>query len=512
MRTLAAGSAALRRTPIAMLPMTVEGIVAGILVAVGAFPQGAESAISGAVFPLNVYFDLKQSLAFSSSWPAFVAAVMLSVLVRGAVVAATLWLAEGSRGGPALPWGNAVRLGFVAMVALFPAAALMYVGAALRYAPFVWLGAAAGFFPAVLFVRRVLSIDAGIGVPRGSGVPEAPQFLSYAYALCALGAAMSSLGRISPLLAAVLVACIGPVHALVFLGWREHLRAETFPGGGSLSLAVTVVALVVFVSAVFYDRVIHNPSPVATADAAGELLLLGGADSTSESGALADLDPRDVGFDRDAATLLSYAADGKRYVAADTRADLDETVERIAAAIEAAPSPRLLIGHSQAALIVDRLVARGMPAPDRSVVLAPPPPIPPPLVASPPDRDGRGRVGGDVARAFARLLDLVGLPPYDIDSPASPTNLEPVVVIDKRVSRVAIWALGDSVWLDSDWRRPGELNLVAVTDHVGVVNNRRALDAARHFLNGRAVAGDEVSWRGFAAMVLRYAFEPWRPG
>lgn len=511
MRTLAAGSAALRRTPIAMLPMTIEGIVAGILVAVGAFPQGAESAISGAIFPLNLYFDLKQSLAFAASWPAFVGVLMLSVLVRGGSLAATLWLAEGRHGGPALAWGNVVRVGALAIVALFPAAVLMYLAAALRYAPFAWLGAVAGFFPIVLFARRGLSIDAGIGTPRGTGVPESPQFLSYAYVLCGLGAAMSSLGRLSPMLAALLIACLGPVHALILLGWREHLRAETFPGGGSLSLGVTVAAVIAFSGAVFYDRVIHNPSPVATADAAGELLLLGGADSTSETGALTELDPRDVGFDRDSATLLSYA-DGQRYAAADTRRDLDDSARRVAAAVDAAPRPRLLLGHSQAALIVDRIVARGMPAPDRSVVLAPPPPVPPRLVVPPPDRDGRGRVGGDVARGGARLLDLVGLTPFDVDSPASPTNLEPVVVIDKRVSRVAIWALGDSVWLDTDWRRPGELNLVAVTDHVGVVNNRRALEAARHFLNGRSVEGDEVSWRGFAASVLRYVFEPWRPG
>jgi hypothetical protein len=74
-----------------MLPMTLEGIVAGALVLIGAFPSSAESAIAGALFPLDIYFDLKQSLAFSFSWPTFTASVLLSVLVRSGSLAATLW-------------------------------------------------------------------------------------------------------------------------------------------------------------------------------------------------------------------------------------------------------------------------------------------------------------------------------------------------------------------------------------------------------------------------------------
>ncbi len=512
MRTLAAGTRVLRRTPLAMLPMTVEGVIAAIAIAAGIFPRDAEAVAAGAVFPLNVYFDLKQSLAVSFSWSAFAATLILSSLVRSGVLATTLWLADERRVPVTLPWVRAVRLALVALAALFPAAVLMYLGVALRYGPFIWIGALAGFVPAVLINRRALALDAGTGPPRGSGVPEAPAFLGYAYVLCALGAAMSSLGRVSPLLAALFVACLGPLHALFLLGWREHLRAETYPGGGSLAAAATAFGLLLFAGAVGYDRVIRSPSPVATADAAGSLLLLGGADSTSETGALTELDPRELGFDRESAKVLSYAEDGGRYRAAATREDLGQVATRIARQIEAAPEPQLLLGHSQAALILDRIVVRGQPAPDRSVVLAPPPPVPPPVVAPPPGRWGTGAVGGDIARAGAAVLGAIGLDPYDIDAPASPTNLEPVLVIDKKVSRVAVWALGDSVWLNSDWRRPGEINVVALTDHVGVTNNERSLRAARTFLQGRGLEGDEVSWRALLVTVLRYAFEPWRPG
>lgn len=511
MRTLAAGTRALRRNPVAMLPMTLEGVVAGLLIVAGAFPASAESAISGAVFPLDVYFDLKQSLAFGESWPLFAATLLFSAVARSGVLASTLWLAEERNGSIVFPWGQTLRLGAVAFALLAPAAIFMYLGVALRYAPFIYLGAGVGLAAAIALNRRALAIDAGIGTPKGSSVPEAATFLGYAYLLCAVGAAMSSLGRISPVLAGLFLMCLGPLHALFLLGWREHLRAETYPAGGSMALAATVLSILVFIGAVIYDRAIRDPSPTPIADAPGTLLLLGGVDSTSDTGALTELDPRDVGFDRDAAVALSYGAAGA-YKAEDTRGDLKQIARRVAGQIESSPGPHLLLGHSQAALILDRIISEGLPAPDRSVVLAPSPPVPPSMRVPPPGKDGPGRVGGDTARAAARLLDLVGLPAFDIDSPASPTNLRPVVVIDKRVTRVAIWALGDSVWLDGDWRRPGELNMVALTDHVGISNNGSALDSARTFFAGRGSEGDDVSWRGFLVSVVRYAFEPWRPG
>ena len=512
MRTLAAGSRALKRTPIAMLPMTVESLLLGVLVAAGALPAGAESAAAGGVFPLNLFFDLKQGFAFSFSWAVFIAVVVFSILTRAAVVAFTLWLADGSNGSVAAPWMRLTRLAAVAMAALTPCAVLMYLGVAVRYAPFIWIGAAAGLFPAVNLMRRALSVDAGIGSPRGGGVPEAPTVLAYAYLLSTVGAAMSPLGRVSPLLAGALLACLGPLHALIWLGWREHRRAETYPGGGTFSVAVTVVALILFAGAVTYDRAIRDPSPRAVARAQGSLLLLGGVDSTSDTGALTELDPRDVGFARDKSTIVSYRGAGEPYVRADTRGNLSRAAAAVAAQLEETPQPRLLLGHSQAALILDRIITRGLTSPDRSVVLAAPPAMPPPFDGPPPGSDGAGRVAGDAARVVAKIFEAVGLTAFDIDAPASPVNLEAVLVIDKEVSRVSVWALGDSVWLDSDWRRPGEINLMALTDHVGVTNNSRALDATRNFLGGARITDDEVSWRAFLATVVRYAFEPWRPG
>jgi hypothetical protein len=75
-----------------------------------------------------------------------------------------------------------------------------------------------------------------------------------------------------------------------------------------------------------------------------------------------------------------------------------------------------------------------------------------------------------------------------------------------------VWALGDSVWLYGDWRRRGEINVIAVTDHVGVTTNARAYDVAQRIFEGKRISGDEVSWKSGLVNVLRYAFEPWRPG
>jgi hypothetical protein len=512
LRTVTAGVRALRRAPLAVLPLTLEGGAVGVLVLLGVFPSSAESAIAGALFPIDIYFDLKQSLAFSFSWPTFAASVVLSVLVRSGSLAATLWLADDRRAPIASVWLPAARLSLVAVAALSPVAVFMYLSTTLRYAPFGIVAAVAGLLVAVVFVRRALSLDGGAGRPNGAGVPEVGGFLAYAYTLCAVGAAMSSLDRISAVPVGLLLMCLGPLHALFLLGWREHLRAETYPGAGTFAVGVTGLATIVFLSSVVYDRAIHDPPPVASADALGTLLLLGGADSTSETGALTEMDPRDVGFDPESTRTLSYRGPDATYDAADTRGDLTEIARTVSRQIEGEPAPRLLLGHSQASLVIDRIIDADLVAPDRSVVLAPPPPVPPAMSVPPPGRDGPGRVGGDAARAVAKLFDLAGLPAFDIDAAASPTNLRPVVVIDKRVSRVSVWALGDSVWLDGDWRRPGEINLVAISDHVGIANNRRALEGSRRFLAGGSVAGDEVSWRGFLVSLVRYAFEPWRPG
>ncbi|MDQ3951676.1 MAG: hypothetical protein M3279_01750, partial [Actinomycetota bacterium] len=110
------------------------------------------------------------------------------------------------------------------------------------------------------------------------------------------------------------------------------------------------------------------------------------------------------------------------------------------------------------------------------------------------------------------LLDAVGFGGFDVDAPAAPVHLGPVAETPTGERRLAVWALGDSAWLQRDWRRTGEVNLVAISDHVGATNDSRAVAAARRFFAGQPVRSDSATWRGALAAALRYAFEPWRPG
>ena len=296
----------------------------------------------------------------------------------------------------------------------------------------------------------------------------------------------------------------------LFLGWREHARTGTVPGGLPWAgLATAMVVAVIFGSATL-DRFVRDGGPAAPS-LRGTLVLLGGINSTSTTGALSDLDPRRLGFPRSRTRVLSYRR-RRTYGEAATHGNLDAVARVVGAQLRTTPRPADLLGHSQAALILDRILKLHLPAPNAAVLLAAPPPYPPDVTVPQNGGDGPGKVAADIARPLSRVFELFGANGFNIDAPAAPFQLRRVVVANAPIPRVAVWALGDSVWLDGDWRRPGETNLVAVTDHVGITNDPRALTTAARFFAGKPVRSDGSSWRGAAVDVLSYAFEPWRPG
>ncbi|HWL64521.1 MAG TPA: hypothetical protein VNP73_00965, partial [Actinomycetota bacterium] len=394
MRTIHAGIQVFRRAPRSVAPLAIEGLVVAVLVLAGVFPARSGTVPAGAIFPLDVYFDVKHWLAFTDGWFSFVGVVLGSLLLRAGVLAGTFVLAGEALAGSRKVWLESVRLVSLAFVAFFPVAVLSFAGVAVRYAPFVWVAGVVGLPAAVILLRAAIRMDGGDGGPEARGLPELTTFVSYVWLVIAGGAAVAALGSISEFLAALLIALLGPLHALFLLGWRDNARTQTHSGGGLLLTSATVVALLAFGSAVLFDRYLRDAPPVSTARTPGRLLLLGGADSTSETGALLDLEVRDVGYPPGRSVLLSYRPDGRSYGAQDTHRDLVESARIISEQIERQQTSRLL-GHSQASLILDRILDRDLPAPGASAVFAPAPPYPPLVSIPPPGEVGTGKAGGD---------------------------------------------------------------------------------------------------------------------
>lgn len=511
MKTITAGFRNVRRAPLAVLPLTIEGVIGAILVAGGMWPASTASAASTAVFPLDIFFDVKQGIAYSSSWSELFLVIVLSVAVRTTVLTASLYLSDHGEQA-ALPykyWFSCVRWAALSAVAFVPSAALYYMGVAGRYSPFVAVAGLLGVPVAAFGVRKVMGVLVPGDPPAGRG-PTLFEALAYGYILCFVGAAMSVLGAKSSGLAALMLAPVGPLNALVLLGWREHIRSGREPGRGTFAALLTVVVGLGLSGIAVIDRFASSP-PQSDPKPQTTLLLLGGQDSTMRASDLEQIHLSQIGFDRHHARVLSYDGPGHDYSKAATHRNLDVTARRVAAQIKEVERSSLL-GHSQAALIMDRILAKGLPAPSREVDMAPPPVYPPPLSAPPPGKSGSGKPGADLTRIVDWGLHRAGLPGFEIDAPAAPVHLGRVVVVHPKIPRLAIFSVDDAAWLTGDWRRPGEVNTISLADHSGVVYDGYALDVTKRFFAGKKVAGDQRSWKSVLVDVVSYAFGPWKPG
>jgi hypothetical protein len=391
-----------------------------------------------------------------------------------------------------------------AWVALVPAATMILSGTAIRYAPFLFVGAALGVAASTYLARHAFR-------QRGDAAgPDLSAWLGYAYLIAVTGLAREWMsGRAPVIVIALVIALTGPMHGLVLLRWSNSRRGKG--PRGKAALVATILAVGAGLGDVAYDRYL-NEIPRARETRDSHLYLLGGVDSTSKTGALTDLDVRALGWRPAQVIVLSYRGLDLPYTAVDTHQDLDDVARRVATQIELPLMPGdALLGHSQAGLIVDRMLAAHLPVPPRVAVMAPPPTDPPRMELPPPGSTGAGAPAADLDRALAAALDAIGAPTYDASVPASPVNLDPLAVPHAEVDRLAVWALGDSVWLDGDWRRTGEINVVSISDHVGAASDERAVEVVGRFFAGRSVEGDESSWRSLLVNAIRYTFEPWRP-
>ncbi len=253
------------------------------LLLLGLVPANGSVAPAAAVWPFDLYFDLKQTVAYSSGWLAFGAILVVVILIRSLLLALTATLADGPDASIRRALRGAVGLGLVGALLLVPVAGLYFVAVAIRYAPFAWVAGGLGLLIGWRLCRRGVGLDAGVAA-QGGPVPEFSSFVLYAVALIALGATIASLSGRSTAAAALLVVCVGPLHALVWIGWRRRAaeeslrpRAERWRHSPSFFLA--------FFTSSAIDRNLRDYD-VVPADYEGSLLLLGGADSTSKTGTL----------------------------------------------------------------------------------------------------------------------------------------------------------------------------------------------------------------------------------
>ena len=500
-----------------LAPSAALSFVAAAIVLFGPLRVDGSLVLLSAPVPVGSFFDVRQAIAHGSGWFWVFLACVAGALVRGGVHGVTLWLADDRRGRTqemVLVLGWCVVLSAAAAALMIVPAGLFFVGVALRYTPFVVLAGGAGVAIAAVLLKRVVAVPAGAGL-RGARSGGVASVLFFGYLLAA-GAAVIELAPVRAVAAAT-VLVTGLLGGLFVAGKRDLFSRGVDCKEGSLAVALTgAVAAALLFSAVM-DRYVRDIRPAIDTRGPGTLLILGGADSATGKGSMSDFDPEAVGFSRDRAIHLSYrgrygGAQGapEKYSAADTHRDLDSVTRSVAAQLEAVPPPRFFIGHSQAALVLDRMLARDPVRVAAAVELAPPPVAPPPIDAPRPGVYGPGAPGADLARALSKGLARLGAAGNWIDSPASPARLTRVVTRGG-VRRLAVWALADSVWLEGDWRRPHETNIVAVTDHVGTANDPRAIAAARAFFAGKKVRDDGSSWRAWPVYLLRAVFEPWRP-
>ena len=136
-RVIRAGSKAIKQTPLAVVPYVLQALLAAIAVLIGLFPGGPSGAAAAGAFPFGSYFDVKQGLAYTDGWPAFALVISLSILIRGGVLAATLFLCARDRASLRLV-GRAFLLTAMTTLLLIPAAGVFFSAVAIRYAPFAW--------------------------------------------------------------------------------------------------------------------------------------------------------------------------------------------------------------------------------------------------------------------------------------------------------------------------------------------------------------------------------------
>jgi hypothetical protein len=181
-QTLKAGTRAVFERPLAALPLTVEGFLLAALLLLDRVPANATVAPAAAAWPFDLYFDLKQTVSYSSGWVTFGLTLAVLILFRSTLLALTAALADGPDASIRRALRGAVGLGLFGVLLLLPVAVMYFAAVAIRYAPFAWVAGGLGLVVSWRLCRRGVGLDAGVAA-TGVPVPELSSFVLYAVAL-----------------------------------------------------------------------------------------------------------------------------------------------------------------------------------------------------------------------------------------------------------------------------------------------------------------------------------------
>lgn len=482
-------------------PLPTAGVLAhlgltalvAVLAGVGVLPRWPGLVHLVALPPLDVLADARWLLVSTTSWPWFVAGLILTAAVRVTVLALLL----GRDGRPR--WRLAVAVYVVAVVPALVAGQLDFIAHAVLYsrlyggalivaaATYVLLAAAPWTGEQTLRSAMRASLSDGLRLPA---------LAAHAAVLLLIGA-VAELGGVGATLVML------PMAALTTLVMAAHL-AGSRARRPVVAAAATIVIGVVLAATVVFTRGEPWPSPPPPRD--GSLIVMSGINSSSGEGAIFETHPELLGYRCDQTFYYSYAGTGRGqpqgdarcpirtgapYVPEDTQRPFAEQVELLAEQTADLEPPVVVVGHSQAAWVAWQAAAEQRLPRGTAIVLAGPFPSSP-LTYPPPGENGVGRVGGDIMRLLEPVPDLVDFD-FVVDAPLARELLATpdasTEVFDERIaSDVAVLSVPsttDLPLMPDGWQVAGANNACPIREaHPYLPITPAFYDVAASFLAG----------------------------
>jgi hypothetical protein len=485
--------------------------------------------------PLDLVGDLQLLLVEATGLPTFVLGLVLSLVVRSAVLA---WLLGG------LDWPRfwfALRFYAVILPVAFVAAALLYGAKALLFYALFWGGLA------VALLLLVLTAGVPWSAPgaRRAGAPDAAgqdQRLRAGFKLAArhgfrggtIGcylALLTVIGVVADLAGTAASVALVPVSAALTYAAVWVLRVD--PGWRAVRRAVAVVPAAAVVALAVI--VVAGPAGPPVADEPddardGSILLMSGVDSSSGSGAILEIDPAVMGWTCERTFYFSYAGTGDGqpqrdalcpidhgtpYVPEDTLRSRDEVVAFLEAQAEEMVAPAVVAGHSQGAWLVWEAAADDRLPNVETVVLVGP--FAQNAVAYPERGErGAGAVGRLIIDVIADMPRPGGTTVFEPDSPLGREWLGHPDAIERTLARplpdgiraLSIASAFDLPLVHETHRVDGATDACPVdVVHPNLPYALEMQEAIGRFVEGRPLPGCPL-WREAVGPLLRHFTAP----